>query len=151
MAIHADFSGTPITGAIPLVTQFTDLSTGGVTGWAWDFGDGTSVIHSQNPRHYYMRSGIYTVSLTVTDGVGSDTETKTGYVTVSPYSLEFSGVPRSGTPPMPVVFTDTSINISPDEWVWDFGDGETSTSRSPTHIYRIPGNYSVKMTVQVNL
>ena len=151
MAIHADFSGTPITGAIPLVTQFTDLSTGGVTGWAWDFGDGTSIIHSQNPRHYYMRSGIYTVSLTVTDGVGSDTETKTGYVTVSPYSLEFSGVPRSGTPPMPVAFTDTSINISPDEWVWDFGDGETSTSRSPTHIYRIPGNYTVKMTVQVNL
>jgi len=151
VTMHADFSGTPVIGDIPLVTQFTDLSTGGVTGWAWDFGDGTSIIHSQNPRHYYMRSGIYTVSLTVTNGVDSDTETKTGYITVSPYSLNFTGTPKTGKPPMSVVFTDNSTNISPSNWSWDFGDGDISMDRNPTHIYSRSGNYSVKMTVQVNL
>lgn len=81
--INAEFSGIPLVGNIPLVVQFTDESLGGgITSWEWDFDDGSSIIHAQNPRHYYMRPGTHTISLTVSNGVESDTETKIGYITV---------------------------------------------------------------------
>ena len=78
----AGFSGTPTSGLAPLAVQFTDLSTNAPTSWAWTFGDGgTSAV--QNPSHTYTAAGTYTVSLTATNAYGSDTETKTGYITVT--------------------------------------------------------------------
>ena len=80
--LSAEFEATPLTGSRPLNVQFTDLSTGTITSWLWDFGDGsTSTL--QNPAHVYTDSGQYTVSLTVTDDTTSDTGTKDQYVTVS--------------------------------------------------------------------
>jgi len=150
--IRSGFSGLPVIGQLPLIAQFTDESLGGgITSWAWDFGDDTSVIRSQSPRHYYMRPGSYTVSLTVSNGVESDIETKTGYITVSPYTLSFSGTPRTGNPPIAVQFIDTSTGITPDEKLWEFGDGDTSTEQNPVHVYRRSQVYSVKMTVRKNL
>ncbi len=55
----------------PLQIVFTDLSTGNVTGWAWDFGDGAT-SSEQNPVHVYAAVGIYPVSLTVSGPDGSD-------------------------------------------------------------------------------
>lgn len=57
----------------------------------------------------------------------------------------FSGVPLSGTVPLTVVFTDQSTN-SPTSWLWDFGDGQTSTSQNPSHVYSVAGTYSVSLT-----
>ncbi|MEJ2719894.1 MAG: PKD domain-containing protein, partial [bacterium] len=77
----AAFSGDPTAGTAPLEVQFADESTGAAT-WSWSFGDqGTST--AQNPSHTYTSPGTYTVSLTVTNAAGSDTETKTNYITVS--------------------------------------------------------------------
>jgi PKD repeat protein len=59
---------------------FTDLSTGDITDWEWDFGDGTPHSFVQNPVHTYDNEGYYTVSLTVTGPGGSDTETKNDYI-----------------------------------------------------------------------
>ncbi len=78
----AAFSGTPLSGNAPLTVVFTDASTNGPTSWSWDFGDaGTSTL--QNPSHAYTTAGTYTVSLTATNAYGSNTLTKTGYITVS--------------------------------------------------------------------
>ncbi|NPD45281.1 MULTISPECIES: PKD domain-containing protein [unclassified Lentimicrobium] len=56
----------------------------GITSWSWDFGDGqTSTL--QNPSHTFTNNGEFTVSLTVSDGVGMHTETKSNYVKVGPY------------------------------------------------------------------
>jgi PKD repeat protein len=82
----ANFTGTPTTGSAPLNVNFTDTSTGGPTTWAWNFGDG-GTSNLQNPSHTYSTPGTYTVSLTVTNANGSDTETKTSYITVSPIQL----------------------------------------------------------------
>jgi PKD repeat protein len=83
-AVTANFSGTPTSGVAPLTVAFTDLSTttsGTITSWSWNFGDsGTST--EQNPSHQYTAEGTYTVSLTVSDGTNSDTETKINYITV---------------------------------------------------------------------
>jgi formylglycine-generating enzyme required for sulfatase activity len=79
----ADFSATSRTGAAPLPVQFTDASAAGsaaVTSWSWNFGDGGTSTQ-QNPSYNYVNPGTYDVSLAVTTSVGSDTETKTGYIT----------------------------------------------------------------------
>jgi PKD repeat protein len=77
----ADFVASPTTGPAPLSVHFTDQSTGGITSWQWDFGDGSS-SNEQNPSHTYTDPGTYTVSLTVTDSEGSDTEIKNDYISV---------------------------------------------------------------------
>ena len=62
--------------------DFTDLSSNLPTAWYWDFGDGnTSIL--QNPKHTYFSNGSYTVTLTATNSLGSDTELKTNYVIVN--------------------------------------------------------------------
>jgi len=77
----ADFSGSPTSGERPLTVTFTDLSTNSPTSWAWTFGEGNTST-AQNPSHTYSSAGTYTVSLTATNSGGSDTETKTNYITV---------------------------------------------------------------------
>jgi PKD repeat protein len=78
----ADFTATPISGKNPLTVRFTDTSTGTPTSWEWDFGDG-STSTAQSPSHKYTKKVIYTVSLTVGNGFGTNTTTKTNYITVS--------------------------------------------------------------------
>lgn len=80
--MQAEFIGAPTSGLEPLVVQFTDQSTDTVAAWLWDFGDGQT-SDEQNPSHTYQSTGSYTVSLTVTGPAGSDTKTKTDYITVT--------------------------------------------------------------------
>ena len=79
--LAADFSSDVTSGRAPLTVQFTDLSTGNVTGWNWDFGDGTTSTE-QNPSHTYTAAGTYDVSLTVTDGTQTDTKTVSDMISV---------------------------------------------------------------------
>ncbi|MDI6794744.1 MAG: PKD domain-containing protein, partial [bacterium] len=69
---------TPCSGT---AVTFTDTSTGSITSWSWNFGDGDTST-TRNPVHTYTDSGAYTVSLTVSDTCGADSETKTAYITV---------------------------------------------------------------------
>jgi PKD repeat protein len=79
----ANFSATPTTVIAGQSTQFTDLSTNGPTSWAWTFTGGTPASSTaQNPAVTYNTAGTYNVSLVATNAAGSDTETKTGYITV---------------------------------------------------------------------
>ena len=79
----ANFSGTPLSGELPLEVTFTDLSTNTPTSWDWDWGDGTTHGTTQNPSHTYTEAGSYTVTLTATNADGSDDEVKVSYVTVT--------------------------------------------------------------------
>lgn len=79
----AQFSGTPRYGVAPLAVQFTDQSTGGITSYYWNFGDGGSST-SRNPAHTYAQGGVYAVSLTVYGPSGDDVETKAGYINAAP-------------------------------------------------------------------
>jgi len=148
----AEFSGTPRSGEKPLTVQFTDQSkagTGTITSWSWTFGDGGTST-AQDPSHVYDSDGVYAVSLTIQTTVGSNTETKAGYVVVSSGpTAAFTGAPRSGPKPLNVQFTDQSIPGSSaiTSWAWTFGDGGTSTAQNPSHDYAASGNYSVSLTV----
>ena len=145
----AAFSGTPTSGTYPLTVAFTDASTNSPTSWAWTFGDGGTST-AQNPSHTYTAAGTYSVSLTATNAYGSNTLTKTNYISVTapntnPPVAAFSGTPTSGNVPLTVVFTDASTN-NPTSWSWDFGDGGTSTLQNPSHTYTTAGTYSVSLT-----
>ncbi|MFH1313015.1 MAG: S8 family serine peptidase [Candidatus Eisenbacteria bacterium] len=76
------FYGTPTSGDSPLTVDFFDQSTGNVTSWDWNFGDG-GISMAQNPTYEYANDGDYTVSLTVTGPCGLDAEVKTGYIHVA--------------------------------------------------------------------
>jgi PKD repeat protein len=78
----AAFSGTPTSGEYPLTVQFTDQSAGSPTSWSWTFGDGGTST-SQSPSHLYAAVGSYTVTLAVANADGSDSLTRTGYITVT--------------------------------------------------------------------
>jgi PKD repeat protein len=78
----ANFSANATSGCAPLKVEFVDLSDGDgkdINSWYWDFGDGSNST-AQNPTHTYADPGIYTMSLTVSNGCGDDT--KTGQITV---------------------------------------------------------------------
>ena len=125
----ADFTGTPREGTAPLTVVFTDLSAGGPSSWIWSFGDGSTTNSTvKNPIHTYLTAGNFTVSLNATNSGGSDTKTSASYITVNTRTpiADFSGVPTSGAVPLPVSFTDQSLN-DPTGWAWYFGD-ETYTA-----------------------
>ncbi|MFB3880144.1 MAG: S-layer homology domain-containing protein [Armatimonadota bacterium] len=141
----ADFSASPVTGAAPLIVSFTDLSTGGPTTWLWDFGDGGTSAE-ENPTHVYTSGGLYSVTLTVSDAAGSDSETKGAYLSVSGRpNADFSAGPLRGRLELSVDFADMSTG-SPSSWLWDFGDGETSAEQDPVHQYLKAGRHDVSLT-----
>lgn len=146
----ANFWGSPRSGNAPLDVAFNDISTGSPTAWKWSFGDGTYST-DQNPVHKYSKAGIYTVTLTVSNKAGSDTMTKSNYITVktAPIKLAavFSASPASGKAPLKVRFTDRSTG-SPSSWKWSFGDGTYSNQQSPVHTYKKTGKYTVSLTVK---
>ncbi len=143
----AQFVGTPTSGVVPLVVSFTNQSTGTITSHAWTFGDGgTSTLAS--PSHTYTAAGTYTVSLTETGPNGTNTRTRAGYIVVSeaPPVAGFTASPRRGRALLTVAFQDQSIGAVT-SWSWDFGDGTTSSARSPSHVYRFGGIHTVRLTV----
>jgi PKD repeat protein len=151
-SVNADFSGTPTTIPVAGTVDFTDLSTGTPTSWAWTFNGGTPATSTtQNPTAVqYNTAGVYTVSLTVGNGTSNDTETKNNYIIVgdNPPVANFiantTSVPVGGT----VNFTDLSV-ASPTSWLWTFTGGTpaTSTLQNPSGIqYNAPGLYAVSLT-----
>jgi PKD repeat protein len=117
--------------------------------WEWDFGDGKGTSREQNPTYTYEEEGNYLVTLTVTD-----TEDEEGEDHAYVYVLDCdkpntnAGGPYYGIVNQEIQFTGSVIGgTSPYTWLWDFGDGETSTQQNPTHTYTTANNYTVTLTV----
>jgi PKD repeat protein len=144
----ADFAASPVSGTLPLTVTFTDLSLNDPTGWGWDFGDGAT-SQTQHPSHAYVSTGTYTVTLTASNALDADTRSRLSYITVmAPQAPEayFSADPTSGPVPLTVTFTDLSLG-APTGWLWDFGDGGSSTEQHPEYTYYTPGTFTVSLTV----
>lgn len=145
----AAFEADKTAGAAPLAVTFTDLSSGNPTSWAWDFGNG-NVSSLQNPGvNNYNVAGLYSPSLTVSNAEGSNTEIKTNLINVSTVGgpvAAFEASTTAGIKPLPVTFTDLSAGV-PTSWVWNFGDGGSSSEQSPAHTYNSEGIFTVGLTV----
>jgi len=142
--VLADFSFSPTNPTVATSVQFTDKSTGNITSWSWKFGDGATSTQ-KNPVHTYSAAGSYNVTLTVSDGMTSNSMTQT--ITVKANILaDFTYSPSSPVVGQEIQFLDNSQG-APTSWQWDFGDGAKSTSKNPTHTYSQAGTFNVKLTV----
>ncbi|MDD1723604.1 MAG: PKD domain-containing protein [Methanospirillum sp.] len=164
-AVSANFTATPPDGKSPLSVGFNDYSIGtNLSGWIWDFGDGSAEYVSDNdttrnpPDHtYYFNqstncNGNYTVTLTVENWCGSeDTMTKQVVVTCPEIAANFTATPSTeGVAPLTVTFIDTTEFCMGDQVksrLWEFGDGNTSTEAMVSHTYYTRGTYQVNLTV----
>lgn len=128
--------------------KFMDVSTGTITGWSWNFGDGGTSAQ-QNPHHLYDSIANYTVSLTVVSDSGCSASL-IDTVNINPSPLAgFTSLTKCG---LEATFTDTS-KISGGtitNYTWTFGDGGTSTVQNPVYTYTAAGTYTVLLQVQSN-
>lgn len=144
----ANFQANVTQGCAPVIVTFQDLSTGAVS-WTWDLGISTSSL--QNPGLIYLNPGTYTIRLIVTDANGlQDTMIRSGYLEIygSPV-VDFSVSDNTVCTQEAIQFTDLSNAVSGSigQWVWDFGDGTTSSLQHPSKVYTTAGSYPVSLTV----
>jgi PKD repeat protein len=98
----ANFTANPTTVTVGTAVQFTDTSTNTPTSWLWGFGDGSIGSTSENPQHTYSTTGTYTVTLTATNAAGSNSTTKSGYITAT--------VPKKGIYVISAMYGDLTGN-----------------------------------------
>lgn len=140
--------------------NFTDMSVGVPFEWAWSFpGANETSSTVRNPEGVtYNTPGVYNVSLTVSNPAGTDSETKTGYITVSSDLMPLAAFSSTNrifcTNDNPIVsFTDNS-EYCPIAWAWSFDpsdvtfmNGTSASSQNPEVVFNVSGNYSVTLTV----
>ena len=136
-------------GDIYSFTDNTVLTIGNITGYAWDFGDGSPGVNTQNSTHVYSAPGSYNVKLVVSSSgiCRADSIIKTVFIDTKPTAI-FS--PVNGCINVPRSFTDASINNvgGIGTWQWNFGDGGTSILQNPNYAYANTGPYTARLTVQ---
>ncbi|MFT4985285.1 MAG: gliding motility-associated-like protein [Flavobacteriales bacterium] len=140
----AEFSITPTIQTFPDATiEIVDNSVYGDANFTWDMGDGFSADTAVG-TYTYGNYGTYFVNLVIDNGFCSDESTeRVDIIAPSPISL-FEGE-GEGCTDLTVQFT--SLSIYAETFIWNFGDGATSSEENPSHTYSSPGNYTVSLLV----
>jgi len=124
-----------LAGCAPLTVNFYNNSSG-ATSFIYDFGDGTETGPTRSApetvTHTFTKGGIYVVTLTASNGCSDTTTTETITVYDQPL-LQISADQVQGCPGLNVKFKNESVGGL--SYVWDFGDGTTSTEFEPEHVY----------------
>ncbi len=149
----AFFVSTSITGSYPLLVDFDGSGSADPNGdaltYAWDFGNGTTGT-GVNSSQTFTTPGTYTVELTVSDGMFTDTYTVDITVVNDAPVADFTATPQNGQPPL-LVNVDASatsdINGGALTYTWNFGDGTTATGITNNHTYNVEGTFTVTLTV----
>ncbi|MDH3261592.1 MAG: PKD domain-containing protein, partial [Acidimicrobiia bacterium] len=129
-------------------------SDGTIVSYSWNFGDGGSST-AANPTHSYSTGGTKTVTLTVTDNDGApDSDTTSAVITVPNVKpTANANGPYSGNVGQSISFSSAGSSdpeSGPLTYLWNFGDGGSSTAANPTHTYTSPGNKNITLTVTDN-
>lgn len=123
--------------------SFSDLSSGVPDTWHWDFGDGNTSAQ-QHPNHTYNAIGNYNVELIISNSFGSDTFNLSVNLSVGSTNTDFVADQTSFCS-APVTINFTNLTTGTNTFIWDFGDGNTSTDISPSHTYNIAGDFTVSL------
>ncbi|MDX2245837.1 MAG: PKD domain-containing protein [Bacteroidia bacterium] len=150
---QVNFTANITSGCNPLVVNFTAVAPGAIS-YSWNLGNGT-MSSLQNPGVTYTSSGLFNVSLTVAYANGTtQSVSKPGFISIfasptSGFSANIINICQGES----VQFTDQSIPGSNPiaSWLWDFGDGDTSTVSNPNHVFTVPGVFPITLvTSDVN-
>lgn len=142
--VTAGFIASDTAGCVPLLVNFTNTSIGAAT-YSWDLGNGT-ITTTSTPSGSYTSPGTYTVSLTATNGALFSTTTTVIRVYPNP-APAFVASDTAFCPGLSTTFTNTSTSGAwgASRYKWNFGDGFTSTIAAPSHVYALPGYYTVTL------
>lgn len=149
-------AGGPYSGPKQTSIQFQGGASidpdGSIVSYAWNFGDGNTGS-GVAPNHSYTSIGNYTVSLTVTDNLGSTSSiTTTANINTAPIANaggSYTGLSGSAVQLNGSASNDTDGSII--SYQWNFGDGSTGSGESPLHVYSSVGTYVVTLTVVDNM
>lgn len=140
----AAFSASPTSSCqIKQLVNFTNQSTGNAITYFWQLGNNLTST-ATNPSDLYP-TGSFTATLTVTDSIGCQSTASQG-ISVGPIVADFTVSKTKACTGEQLNFINNSTNAG-SSWLWDFGDGTTSSSSSPTKIYQAPGTYTVSFVV----
>lgn len=158
-SVNAEFEADVDEGCEVLDVVFTNSSSSPnpddpITGWEWDFGDGSTFDGETPPTHSY-NEGVYDVTLIITTDAGcSDTLTIEEYISVGiPPDVDFSWDPIQDCAKSEWEFTNlTTISVDHEEdevdYQWEFGDGGNATDKDPTYSYpQDTGYFDVQLIV----
>jgi PKD repeat protein len=125
---------------------------GGLLRYQWDFGDGTSA-GLVNPTKTYDKGAVYPVTLTVRDesGFGNDSHTDRIVVRVDESPIAEAGPDQEVCAGTEVDFDGSGSHDFDgvvNRFQWDFGDGVIGGGDKPVHVYQLPGNYRVVLTIE---
>lgn len=150
----SDITVSPVKGCLPLNANFTASATAGsgsISTYLWDFGDGnTQQGYGAAQQHVYNVAQKATVSLTVTNSFGcTNTLQKKDIIEIIPaINASFSASQTILCREIDAVqFTNSSYGPGTLSYLWNFGDGTTSTAKAPSHSFNKKGIYTVTLTV----
>ncbi len=133
--VQALFNISPTGGEAPQTINFSDFSTGNLTSYAWDW-EGDGIVDDTtmgNVSHPYTQPGSFDPTLTVSNGIDTDTYSVHLVITAPPGPVvNFTALPPSGPAPHHVTFTNNSTGSGTLTYEWNFGDGSpVSTVQTP--------------------
>ena len=133
---------TSTRGCVPYTPIFKNISKGG-TDWIWEFGDGTFSTDFE-PIHVYNTVGSYNVRLIAIDTSTCNRIDTSAYFTITVYPIPTAGFSWSPNPPIENTKTQfTNLSVGATRYLWDFGDGETSTDVNPIHQFNATDTFTV--------
>ena len=134
-----------------LLYQFNNTSTSPpgkpftANSFIWDFGDGTTTVsNAPTLTHSYATAGTYNVRLLLVDtNYCNFPDSAVQLLSVSPLVKAQFITPAAGCVPYTAQFDNTSL--AGEQFLWDFGDGTTSTEVNPSHLYPNIGTYAISL------
>jgi PKD repeat protein len=146
--VTCNFTFNIVPGSSPtLVTCVSTVTAPAPYTVHWDFGNGMTTTGVAGTAQYFA-PGVYTITMTVTDGMGNVLCSNVQTVVINPPASACSAYYVASMAGMTGAFIDLSSGISSNTtFTWSFGDGTASTARFPQHTYTVPGAYSVCLTI----
>lgn len=143
-----NINGSELFGCAPHIVDFINSSSG-ATSYVWDFGDGSAPVFTNNNQvlvtHTYLDSGTYNVKIDITNGC-SDTAVFRQITVYRQPNADFT------TSALTYCQGDTvrvnNLSTDANSYVWNWGDGQSSSGDNPTHVYQTGGNFTVYLRAE---
>lgn len=151
--LEPQLKAEPVSGVVPLTVEFdatgSQYSDGDIVSYEWDFGDGSAPRSDVGQVTYkYTKIGNFTTTVKVRTNDGKQEEA-TIMVSVRQVPLKscFEPSKMTGDAPLTISLNPQCSTGTISKYKWDFGDGEASADRKPTHTYNDPGSYEITLEV----